>query len=239
MAAQERNGDAEVLTDLVDWLSDPAHWQGPEGVPAQTLLHLYYCVVSVGIAALIAVPLGLYIGHTGRGGVVMVGIGNALRALPTLGLVTLLVLIFGLGAAPALAPLVILAIPAILSGTYAGVRSVPAETVDAARGMGMTPAQRLWHIEVPQALPLLFGGVRSAMLQVVATAVVAAYVGLGGLGEILLAGLAVREEYAQMAAAAIVIALLAVAVDLVLAALSRWVTPRGLVLAMNHSRGRT
>lgn len=223
-----------MIADLVGWLANPRHWHGTDGVPAQTLLHLYYCVVSVGTAVLIAVPLGLYIGHTGRGGTVVVGVSNAMRALPTLGLVTMLVLFLGLGETPALAALVVLAVPAILSGTYAGIQSVPAETIDAARGMGMTPAQQLWQVKLPNALPLMLGGVRSAMLQVVATAVVAAYVGLGGLGRILLDGLTVGE-YGQMAAAAVFIALLAVLLDLVLAGVSRLVVPRGLALVTGTS----
>lgn len=219
-----------MIGELIAWLADPAHWNGPGGIPAQTLLHLYYCVISVFCAALIAIPLGVYIGHTGRGSVLVVGFGNAMRALPTLGVVTLLVLGFGLGVAPALAGLVILAIPAILSGAYAGVRNAPADAVDAAKGMGMRPIQVLWHVELPTALPLVLGGIRSAMLQVVATAAVAAYVGLGGLGRILLDGLKI-SDYAQMASAAIVIAVLAVLLDLALAGLTRLVVPRGLVLA--------
>lgn len=226
-----------MIAELIAWLTDPVHWQGPSGVPAQTLLHLYYCLVSVAIASLIAVPLGLYIGHTGRGSVFVVGTSNALRALPTLGLVTLLVLVFGLGEAPALAGLIILAVPAVLSGTYSGVRNVPADALDAAKGMGMTGVQRLWQVELPNALPLLLGGVRSAMLQVVATAAVAAYVGLGGLGRILLDGLKIND-YAQMASAAILIALLAVLLDLVLAGLSRWLVPRGLTLVEASRQGR-
>ncbi|TDC96350.1 ABC transporter permease subunit [Saccharopolyspora aridisoli] len=219
-----------MIGDLIAWLGDPAHWSGPGGISAQTLLHLYYCVLSVLVAALIAVPLGVYIGHTGRGSVLLVGFSNAMRALPTLGVVTLLVLGFGLGVAPALAGLVILAIPAILSGAYAGVRNAPADAVDAAKAMGMRPIQVLWQVELPTALPLVLGGIRSAMLQVVATAAVAAYVGLGGLGRILLDGLKI-SDYAQMASAAIVIAALAVLLDVVLAGLTRLVVPRGLVLA--------
>lgn len=219
-----------LIGKVVGWLTDPAHWVGPDGIAAQTLLHLYYCVVAVGVAALIAVPLGVWIGHTGRGAVFVVGLGNAMRALPTLGLVTLLVLGLGLGEAPALAGLVVLAVPAILSGAYSGVRNAPPDAVDAARGMGMTSRQRLWQVELPTALPLVLGGIRSAMLQVVATAAVAAYVGLGGLGRILLDGLKI-SDYAQMASAAIAIAVLAVLLDLVLAAATRLLVPRGLVLA--------
>lgn len=219
-----------MIADLIAWLTDPAHWQGADGVPVQLLLHLYYSVLSVLLASVVAIPLGLYIGHTGRGSVAVIGVSNAMRALPTLGLVTTLVLLLGLGVVPTLSALVILAVPAILSGTYAGVRAVPADALDAAKGMGMTGRQRLWQVELPNALPLLLGGVRSAMLQVVATAAVAAYVGLGGLGRLLLDGLKIRD-YAQMASAAILIALLAVVLDLVLAGISRWLVPRGLALA--------
>ena len=224
-----------MIQELIAWLTDPANWSGSDGIPAQTLVHLYYCVLSVAVASAIAVPLGVYIGHTGRGAVLVVGASNAMRALPTLGVVTLLVLFFGLGEAPAIAGLVILAIPAIVSGAYAGITNAPADAVDAAKGMGMTSLQRLWQVELPNALPLLFGGVRSAMLQVVATAAVAAYVGLGGLGRILLDGLKI-SDYAQMAGAAIMIGLLAVVLDVVLAAASRGLVPRGLALASRKRR---
>lgn len=223
-----------MISEVIAWLSDPANWQGPGGVPAQTLLYLYYCVVSVGVACLVAVPLGLYIGHTGRGRVLAVSGANAMRALPTLGLVTLLVSVFGLGEVPALTPLVILAVPSILAGTYAGVQNVPVDAVDAAKGMGMTPLQRLWQVELPNALPLIMGGVRNAMLQVVATTAVVAYVSMGGLGQILLDGL--NGRYEQMAVAAVCIALLAVCVDLALAGLSRLIVSRGLALAAGDAQ---
>lgn len=216
-----------MFAELIAWLTDPAHWNGPDGLLVQTGLHLYYCAASVALAAVIAVPLGIGIGHTGRGAVAVVAVSNALRALPTLGLVTLLALGWGIGEGPALAALVVLAVPAMLSGAYSGVRSAPADVVDAARGVGMTSWQRLWHVEIPLAVPLVLGGVRSATLQVVATAAVAAYVGLGGLGRTLLDGLKIND-YAQMAAAAIVIAALAVLLDLLLAGASRILVPRGL-----------
>jgi osmoprotectant transport system permease protein len=225
-----------IFWELVAWLTDPAHWTGSDGIVVEVLTHLYYCVVSVAVAALIAVPLGVYIGHTGRGAVLLIAASNAVRALPTLGLVTVLVLIFGIGTAPALAGLVLLAIPSILSGAHSGIRAVPPDASDAADGMGMTPRQRLWQVDLPNALPLLLGGLRSAMLQVVATAAVAAYVGLGGLGRILLDGLKI-SDYAQMGSAAVLIAALAVLLDLLLAGLSRWLVPRGVVLASRTSGG--
>ncbi|GAA3355067.1 MULTISPECIES: ABC transporter permease [Saccharopolyspora] len=216
-----------IINELVAWLSDPEHWLSSTGLLAQTGRHLYYCVLSVLCASIIAMPIGLWIGHTGRGGATVVVLSNSLRALPTLGLVTLFVLVAGIGEAPTLAGLVILAIPAVLSGAYAGVQSVPAEVRDAAKGMGMTPMQQLWQVELPNAAPLLFGGVRTAMLQVVATASVAAYVGLGGLGSILLEGIK-TYDYGQTLAAALCIALLAVLLDVLLSRLSRAVTPRGI-----------
>jgi osmoprotectant transport system permease protein len=126
----------------------------------------------------------LLVGHTGRGGVVLVGLANAMRALPTLGLLTFLFLLVRSQAISTLVALVVLAVPPVLAGSYAGVRSVDAGVVDAARGMGMTSAQRLGQVELPGALALLLGGVRSAVLQVVATTTVAAYVGLGRAGPI-------------------------------------------------------
>lgn len=216
-----------VLDELITWLDNPDHWFSSTGLLVQCLLHLYYCVVSVLAAAIIAVPVGLWIGHSGRGVVSVVVVGNSIRALPTLGLVTLFVLLAGIGVLPTLAALVLLAIPPVLSGAVAGVQSVPAEVRDAAKGMGMTPAQQLWQVELPNAAPLLFGGARTAMLQVVATASVAAYVGLGGLGEVLLEGIKIYD-YGQTLAAALFVALLAVLLDGVLAWFSRLLTPKGI-----------
>ena len=226
-----------IATRLARWLADPAHWSGPEGLAIEALVHLRYCAVAVALAAVIAVPLGVLVAATGRGSALVVGASNALRALPTLGLVTLLVLGFGLGEGPALAGLVVLAVPSILSGTHAGLRSVPPDAADAATGMGMTRWQRLGRVELPNALPLLLGGVRSAVLQVVATATVAAYVGLGGLGRVLLDGLKI-SDYAQMGSAAIVTAALAVALDLALAGLTRALVPRGVQLAARSGGAR-
>nr|WP_307850311.1 ABC transporter permease subunit [Saccharopolyspora sp. HNM0986] len=225
--AASRGASSLIIEELLGWLADPAHWFSSDGLLLQCLLHLYYCVVSVLAASIIGVPIGLCIGHSGRGGASAVVLTNSMRALPTLGLVTLFVLLAGIGVLPTLAGLVILAVPAVLSGAYAGVQSVPPEARDAAKGMGMTPLQQLWQVELPNAAPLLFGGVRTAMLQVVATASVAAYVGLGGLGAILLEGIKVYD-YGQTLAAALFIALLAVVLDALLAGMSKLLTPKGL-----------
>jgi osmoprotectant transport system permease protein len=177
------------------------------------------------------------VGHTGRGGTVAVGVANAMRALPTLGVITLLSLLLGiLQVGPVLLGLGILAVPPILAGAYAGVQSVDRSVVDAAAGVGMTRRQRLWRVEVPIAMPLLLGGLRGAVLQVVATATVAAYVGLGGLGRPLLDGLRVTD-YPRVAGAAVVVAVLAVLLDILLAVASRHLVPRGMRLSSRTVSG--
>ncbi|QFZ24830.1 ABC transporter permease [Saccharothrix syringae] len=216
-----------MFADAFAWLVDAANWSGPRSIPVRVGTHLLYCLGAVLGASLIAVPVGLYVGHTGRGAVLLVGTGNALRALPTLGLVTFLYLVAGGGEVGVLIALVVLAVPPILAGTYAGIQDVDRGVVDAARGMGMTGAQRLWRVEVPNALPLLFGGLRNATLQVVATASVAAYVGIETLGRPLLDGLRV-VDYGQFIGGALLIALLAVLLDVLLAGVGRLVVPAGL-----------
>ncbi|MDQ3762026.1 MAG: ABC transporter permease subunit [Actinomycetota bacterium] len=221
-----------MFSQILAWFADPAHWRGPAGVPVRIVEHLYYTAVAVLIASAIAVPLGLLVGHTARGGVVLVGLANAMRALPTLGLLTFLFLLLRSQGISVLVALVVLAVPPVLAGSYAGVRSVETGVVDAARGMGMTSSQRLWQVELPGAVALLLGGVRSAVLQVVATTTVAAYVGLGGLGRLLLDGLRSGPGgYPQMAAGALLIAGLAVALDLLLAGVTRLAVPTGVRLA--------
>jgi osmoprotectant transport system permease protein len=195
---------------------------------------LEYSLTAVLIAALIAIPLGLYIGHTGRGRFVVVSAVGAARAIPSLGLLFLAVLWLGprlSGDIAYLAPtglvLVVLAIPPILSGAYAGVEGVEPDARDAAKGMGMRGTEVLSHVELPCALPLIISGVRSAMLQVIATATIAAVLGLGGLGRFLIDGLAVRDT-PQTASGAVLVAALALIVDMVLALVQRSVVSRGL-----------
>ena len=219
-----------ILLDVVGWFADAGNWAGSDGMLLRLGEHLWITLRVVLVACLVAVPLGLAVGHTGRGGVGLVGLANAMRALPTLGLVTFLFLLYPSGELSTLIALVVLAVPPVLAGTYAGVQSIEPQVLDAARGMGMTGLQRLVQAELPGSLPLLVGGVRSAVLQVVATTVVAAYVGVGGLGDPLLVGLAIRD-YTQVVAVAILTAALAVMLDLLLAAVQRMVVPRGLRLA--------
>ena len=219
-----------ILLDVVGWFADAGNWAGSDGMLLRLGEHLWITLRVVLVACLVAVPLGLAVGHTGCGGVGLVGLANAMRALPTLGLVTFLFLLYPSGELSTLIALVVLAVPPVLAGSYAGVQSIEPQVLDAARGMGMTGLQRLVQAELPGSLPLLVGGVRSAVLQVVATTVVAAYVGVGGLGDPLLVGLAIRD-YTQVVAVAILTAALAVMLDLLLAAVQRMVVPRGLRLA--------
>ncbi|CAL9332829.1 Glycine betaine_carnitine_choline transport system permease protein OpuCB [Actinosynnema sp. ALI-1.44] len=224
-----------IFVDAFAWLFDPVNWTGSKSIPVRVGVHLLYCLAAVLGASAIAVPLGLFVGHSGRGGLLLVGGSNALRALPTLGLVTFLYLVAGGGQVGVLIGLVVLAVPPILAGTYAGIQDVDRGVVDAARGMGMTGAQRLWRVELPNALPLLVGGLRNATLQVVATASVAAYVGIETLGRPLLDGLRVLD-YGQFVGGAVLIALLAVLLDVLLALAGRLVIPRGLRLAAQPGR---
>ncbi len=216
------------------WLTNPASWQGSAGIPVRVAEHLAYSGVTLLLAALLGIPLGLWIGHTGRGRVLVVNLVNGMRSVPTLGLLFAAVLVVGplLGGdiaflAPSIFVLVLLAVPPILAGAYAGVEGVDPGARDAARGMGMSSIEVLTKVEVPCALPLIFSGLRSAALQVVATATLAASVSLGGLGRFLIDGQAYRD-YGQMAGGALLVAVLAMLVDLVFAGVQRLAVSPGL-----------
>lgn len=211
------------------WLTDPLNWQGPMGVPTRVLEHLGYTGLTLAISLAIAVPLGLYVGHTGKGRGVVIAAGGMLRALPTLGVMTLFALMATstLSLMPAIWSLVLLAVPPILTATYAGVAAVDRELVDAARSMGMTEPQILFGVEVPNGLVVMLGGFRSAVLQVVSTVAVVALLGLGGLGRYIIDGLAV-QDYGQVLGGAVVIAVLAIVLDGLLVLTQRAVVSPGL-----------
>lgn len=209
------------------WFTAPGIWTGEGGILIRVAEHLGYSALILLLAAFIAVPLGLWVGHTGKGENLVVALTGALRSLPTLGLLTLFTLWLGLGLVAPIAALVVLAIAPLLAGVYSGIAAVDRVTVDAARAQGMTETQILSRVEVPMALPLIFGGIRNAALQVIATVTVVAYINLGGLGRYLIDGLAVRD-YPRMVAAVLLVALLALTVDLVLAFIQRRVTSPGL-----------
>ena len=218
--------------NILEWIIDPANWSGDGSIPFQTMMHLIYSVAALVLALLIAVPLGVYIGHTGKGESLIMGSANAMRALPTLGLLILLVLIIApkIGNSlafviPTLIVLILLAVPPILGGVVSGIQAIDRSVIDAARGMGLSDRQIIWKVELPCALPLTLSGVRGATLQVVSTAVVAAYVSLDGLGRFIIDGRA-ANDYAEMAGGSLIIALLAVALELSFAfASSRLISP--------------
>lgn len=222
-----------MIQQIIAWLGDPANWSGTDGVPHRVLQHLAYSAVTLVIAAAIAVPLGLYVGHTGRARYA-VSVANSLRAVPSLGLLFAIAMLLGphirggmAFVVPSIVVLVLLAVPPILSGTYSGVESVDPAARDAATGMGMRGGQTLLRVELPCALPLLISGVRSAALQVIATATIASAISLGGLGRYLIDGLATRE-YDTMASGALLVAVLALLVDLLFAGVQRVVVSPGL-----------
>lgn len=223
-----------LLLDAFAWLFSPDRLDGSHPLPAAFWAHLGYTAVAVLIAAVIAVPLGWAIGHTGRGREIAVAVSGAARALPSFGLILLLVLLFGVlhSAAAALVAFVILAIPSILAGAYTGFDAIDRRTIDAGYAMGMTGWQVLWRIEVPLGLSLLVGGLRSAVLQVVATVTLAAYVNLGGLGYDVLQGIQLRR-FDQVLGGAIAVAVLALVLDGVFALLQRAARPSGLPAAGN------
>lgn len=219
---------------MIDWLTDPSNWDGARGIWTRLLEHLQYTLISLLIAAAIALPLGFIIGHTGKGTGVVSGLANALRALPTLGLLIVLAL-WGLSTfrgqfallGPCILVLVILAVPPILSNTYAGIASVDPAVRDAAKGMGMRDGEVLRQVEIPVALPLIISGVRSAYLQVVATATIAAIVGLGGFGRYVVDGLK-QQDYPQMVGGAVLVAVVAILGDRLFALVARYAVSPGV-----------
>ena len=251
MTALAGAGDLPSLGLVPGWLTTSAHWWGPHGLMASLREHVAYTVVAVVVAAVIALPIGLVIGHTGRGVAVGAGLANAIRAVPAFGLLLLFVVLLstkihythqvswlvGRGGVPYVVPvelvLIILAIPPILTNSYAGVQNVEPAVRDAAKGMGMTGGQVLRKVELPIALPLILSGVRSAVLQVIATATIAGFLPfLGGLGYQIFQGLPQINDpvfgYPAMIGGAILVALLAIVAELLLLGVQRLVVSPGV-----------
>jgi osmoprotectant transport system permease protein len=197
------------MDGVIGWFLDPANWSGASGIPNRLLEHVVLSGLAVAIAAAVAIPVGLLIGHTGRGAVATVAIGNLGRAIPSYAMLVIFVPILHIGFANALAALVLLAIPPILTNTYAGMRGVDRDLVEAGRGMGMSEAGLLRRVELPLALPVIIAGLRVAAVAVVATATLAALVGGGALGRFIVDGFALRDQ-PQLVGGAILVALLAV-----------------------------
>jgi osmoprotectant transport system permease protein len=218
-----------LFADAFAWLVDPINWQGSGSIPQRLTEHLGYTAAAMIAAVVIAVPLGWWIGHTGRGKEFVVGLTGAARALPSFGLLFLFVMVFGvlLREPAAVVVLMLLAIPPILAGAYSGFEVIDRRIIDAARALGMTEWQILFKVEVPLGLPLLFGGLRSAILQVVATTVLIIYIGLGGLGFDIVQGIELRR-YDQMLGSALLVIALALIFDALFALLERYAVPPGV-----------
>jgi osmoprotectant transport system permease protein len=211
-----------------DWITTSANWHGDDSIPQQVVAHLGYSGLSLLIAVLIALPAGVAIGHRGgKSAVAVTNIANAWRSIPTLGLLILLAVFLGFSALTWLLPLVALAIPPILVNACEGVAGVDPGVRDAAKGAGMTTWQQIVGVEVPIALPLILVGLRTSAIFVVATATIAAEIGLGGLGRFIIDGLA-SQEYGPVAGGALLVVILAIGVLALFALISRLAVPAGL-----------
>lgn len=214
-----------LVRDALTWLNDPLNWQGRNGVPYLTYEHLYISVLAVLIAAVLALPTAVWLGHTRRGGGFTVVVTNLSRAVPTLALLTIFATTpIGFGNRATIVALAVFAVPPLLANAYVGVRDVDPDIVESARGMGLSELQVLLRVELPLALPLVAAGLRTATVQVVATATLAALVGGGGLGTIINLGFGI-PDYGQILAGGVLVAALSVIVEAVLGALQRAVTP--------------
>jgi len=219
-----------LLSGALHWLADPAHWSGSNSIPSRMAEHAGISLLSVLLAAAVAVPLGLYIGHTGKAEFLVVSVSNLGRAIPSFAILALTLpltikLGLGLGFYPTLIALFALAVPPILTNTYVGVQGVAAEDVEAARGMGMAGRQILTGLEVPLSAPLIVSGLRTAAVQVVATATLAALVAWGGLGRFIIDGFDTRDD-AMILGGAMLVAGLAIFTELLFALGEKAVTPR-------------
>ncbi|MEV7619205.1 ABC transporter permease subunit [Microbacterium sp. NPDC089321] len=229
-----------LFADAFAWLFSPDRLEGTYALPILLGQHLLYTIVSVAVAAAIALPAGWLIGHTGRGREIAVAISGAARAIPSFGLLVLLVLVLGILQTPlaAVITFVLLAIPSLLAGAYTGLEAIDRRVIDAARAMGMTEWQIFTKVELRLGLPLLIGGLRSALLQVIATVTIAAYVNLGGLGWPIIQGIPL-SRFDQVLGGAILVAALALIVDLLMALAQRAAVPRGLRAPVSRTPSST
>lgn len=215
------------LADVARWLVSGEHWRGPQGIAHRLAEHVQLSATSLVIACLLALPVGLVLGHIGRGGTLAINLSNIGRAVPSFALLVLALQVWGLGTTPVYVALVALGVPPIVTNTYVGMRGVDAEVREAARGMGLTGRQVLWRVELPLAMPFLLAGVRTAAVQIVATATLAAVIAAGGLGRFIVDGQALRDQV-QLFAGAVLVAGLALATELAFAGVQRALTPAGL-----------
>ena len=220
-----------LWAEALRWLNDPLNWTNPDGILARTREHLEISAAAVALACLVAWPVGVWLGHVARGGAFIVALANLTRAMPTVALLTIFPLtVIGFGYPPIILALAILAVPPLLANAYLGVREVDREVRDAARGMGLSAWQVIRRVELPLAVPYLAGGFRTAAVQVVATATLAAFVNGGGLGMIISRGfgLGIASGGDQVVAGGLIVIVLCLALEGLLAVGERLVTPRAL-----------
>lgn len=222
------------MGDIVGWFLDPANWTGTGSIPQRIFEHLALCAAAIATATVIGLPIGLYIGHTRRFANAAINVTNIGRALPSYALVVMILPIsltlspeYGLDPIPTFVAMTLLAIPPILIGAYAGLRSVDADLMEAGRGMGLRERQILTNLELPLASGVIVGGFRTATLQVIATATIGAIVAGGGLGQFIVDGIH-NQDYTTVVGGVILVATVAIGADLVLAFVQRRVTPRGI-----------
>ncbi len=223
--------------DVFDFLTSSDQWHGNESIPRLAGQHLQLTVVSVLVAAVVALPIGILLGHVRTGGTIAVNVANIGRALPAFALLILAVQWVGIGdptgvltpvqSVPAFIAMFALAAPPMLANAYVGMANVDDEIRESARGMGMNGRQMIWHIELPNAIPLVMAGVRTATVAVVATATLAALVDSGGFGRYIIDGFAVRDD-PKVFAGGLLVALLAIALEFLLALLQRAITSPGI-----------
>jgi len=224
----------EILAATLAWLADPAHWQGPDGIPIRFVEHGSISVIAVVVAGAVALPIGLWTGHTGRGSLLAVNAANIGRAVPSYAVLVMVLPIslqlspsYGLDVIPTFVAMTLLAIPPILVNTDAGLREVDRDLVEAARGMGMSERQVLGRVEIPLALPVIVGGIRTAAVQVIATATLGAVVAYGGFGRYIIDGIA-RNDDERLLAGVLLVAGFAILTELGFAALQRALVSPGL-----------
>jgi osmoprotectant transport system permease protein len=218
-----------IVESVMRWLADPAHWQGSDGIPTRLAQHLQLSGESVAIGALIALPIGIGLGHFGRFGNLAINISNVGRAVPSFGILVIAFQVFGLGDLPIVIALTALAIPPMVTNSYVALREVDPDVKDAARGMGYRRWAQLLRIELPLAVPLIMAGIRTSAVQVVATAALAALIAGGGLGRYIIDGLA-QQDYTKEFAGALLVAVLAVATEASLWGVEQLLVPRGIRL---------
>jgi osmoprotectant transport system permease protein len=215
------------LVSVVHWFADSDHWSGPDGIPQRLLEHVQISAESVAIGAVIALPIGIALGHYGRFGNLAINISNVGRALPSFGVLVIAFQVLGLGDTPILIALAALAIPPMVTNSYVGLREVDPDVKEAARGMGYRELAQLLRVELPLAVPLVMAGIRTSAVQVVATATLAAIIAGGGLGRYVIDGFA-QQDNVKLFAGALLVALLALATELSLSAVERLLVPRGI-----------